>query len=85
MQTNPKAKLSITGLFIQDPDDKGYTGFFNELPEAVAEGDTIEEAVENLFLSLQAILEAKKEIIKEELLLQDEKGTIAKTFEFELA
>jgi predicted RNase H-like HicB family nuclease len=56
-----KTKLSLTGIFVQDKLDNGFTAFFAEFPEAVAEGDDQKEAEQNLFNSLITILDVKKE------------------------
>jgi len=42
MSTTTHAFPALTGVLIQDPEDKGYTAFLAELPEIIAEliGDT---------------------------------------------
>ena len=54
-----KPKLSLTGILVEE-EGSGFTAFFAEFPEAVAEGDTEEEAQKNLFEALSNILEIKK-------------------------
>lgn len=56
-----KPKLSITGIMIQDPVDMGYTAYFAELPEVIAEGGDVEEAKRNLFDALRIMFEVKKQ------------------------
>ena len=46
---NNKKSITFTGILIQDPDDKGYTTYLAEFPEVIAEGETEEEAANNLF------------------------------------
>jgi len=59
--TSNKPKLSITGIMIQDPIDKGYTAYFAELPEVIAEGGDVDEAKKNLFDALKIMFEVKKQ------------------------
>ena len=56
-----KPKLSITGIMIQDPVDNGYTAYFAELPEVIAEGENVEDAKKNLFNALKIMFEVKKQ------------------------
>lgn len=56
-----KPKVSLTAVFIEDPTDGGYTGFFKEFPGAVAEGETEEEVQQNLFLALSYMLKFNRE------------------------
>jgi predicted RNase H-like HicB family nuclease len=52
--------VKITGILIKDPNDQGYTGFFREFPEVIAEGDTKEATKNNLIDNLNYILEYKR-------------------------
>lgn len=81
----PKPKFEITGIFVQDPTDLGYTGFFKEIPEAVAEGDSMEEAVNNLLSTLPLVLEIKSKMRSENTPTDYGQKTIRQTFQFELA
>jgi predicted RNase H-like HicB family nuclease len=56
-----KPKLSLTGILVEDENEKGFTAFLAEFPEAVAEGETEDEAKKNLFEALVSYLEHKKE------------------------
>lgn len=56
-----KNKLSITGIIIQDDESGIFSGYFAEIPEAVAQGNTEEELRDNLISALQNVLEYKKE------------------------
>lgn len=49
--------FQLTGIFVQDPNDKGFTAFFAQLPNIIAEGDTEEEATRNLFQTVQTVFE----------------------------
>jgi predicted RNase H-like HicB family nuclease len=63
MQTNEK--VSFTGILIQDK-DKGYTAYFAEFPEVIAEGDNEEEAAQNLFEAFRIMLEVKKQEMRQD-------------------
>ena len=49
--------FKLTGIFVQDPNDKGFTAFFAQLPNIIAEGDTEEEATRNLIQTVQTVFE----------------------------
>jgi predicted RNase H-like HicB family nuclease len=81
-----KTKVSLTAIFIKDPNDKGFTGFFAEFPEAVAEGNTEEEVQKNLFEALSIMLKFNKEELEEQRALNpNQAAVIERTFELELA
>lgn len=58
--------ISITGVMIEDPSTKGYTAYFAEFPEIIAQGENIESAKDNLFSALKSMLDFKREEMKEE-------------------
>jgi predicted RNase H-like HicB family nuclease len=51
--------MQLTAVFIKVPE--GYTAFVEELPGANTQGDTLEEARENLKEAVALILEANRE------------------------
>lgn len=55
----------FTAVFQKDKD--GYTAFVEELPGANTQGDTLEEARENLREAIQLILEVNRESMREQL------------------
>lgn len=58
---NPKSDFpTITGILIQDPEDNGFTAYFAEFPEVIAEGKNEKEAKKNLFDALKVMLEVKR-------------------------
>jgi len=59
-------ELSITGILIQDPHDGGYTAYFAEFPEIIAEGDDEEMATANLWNAFSILLSAKKQEMQKE-------------------
>lgn len=55
-------KFQLTGVFVQDPESKGFTAFFAQLPNIIAEGDTEEDATKNLIHTVQVVFEHQKDI-----------------------
>jgi predicted RNase H-like HicB family nuclease len=47
-------KLRLNCVLIQDPSDGGYTAFFAEFPDVIAEGDNENEAQHNLMSTMMA-------------------------------
>ena len=75
--------LSFTAVFVEDPAG-GYSAYIEEIPGANTQGETLDEAKENLAEALQMVLDANKELarkniapgmksFREPLLLSDEK------------
>lgn len=52
--------MQLTAVFIEVPE--GYIGFVEELPGANTQGETLEEARENLQEAVAMILEANREV-----------------------
>ncbi|MGH8588663.1 MAG: type II toxin-antitoxin system HicB family antitoxin, partial [Gammaproteobacteria bacterium] len=50
--------MEYTAVFERDPE--GYIAFVEELPGANTQGDTLEEARENLLEAIQLVLEANR-------------------------
>jgi predicted RNase H-like HicB family nuclease len=62
--------LSFTAVFVEDP--KGcYSAYIEEIPGANSQGETLEEAKENLKEALQMVLETNKILSQKNIL----KGT----------
>jgi predicted RNase H-like HicB family nuclease len=57
--------MQLTAVFMQVPE--GYIAFVEELPGANTQGDTLEEARENLREAVELILEANRELAEESL------------------
>lgn len=80
---NKTTTITLTGLFVSDKKEGGFTGFFSQLPGAVAEGDTVDETAKNLLHTLSIMLKVENEINQEEAHFID--GDIqTKEFQFEL-
>jgi predicted RNase H-like HicB family nuclease len=60
--------MSLTAVYIQVPE--GYIAFVEELPGANTQGDTLEEARENLKEAVILVLEANRELAEESLVGQ---------------
>jgi len=49
----------FTAVF-EEAEEGGYTAFVEELPGAISQGETLEEARENLQEAIQLVLEANR-------------------------
>ncbi len=78
-----KITIQFTGILIKDAGDRGYTAYFAEFPEAIADGVTIEEAQKNLFDSFKIMLESRK--LESYDSDKSAGGVIQQNYEFELA
>ncbi len=52
--------MKLTAVFMAVPE--GYIGFVEELPGANTQGDTLEEARQNLHEAVQMVLDANREL-----------------------
>lgn len=78
-----KVTINLTGILIKDNKDKGFTAYFAEFPEAIADGITIENAQENLLDAFKIMLESRRlESYNED---KSNGGIIQQNFEFQLA
>jgi len=59
-------KLNLTAVYVP-AEEGGFTAYIEEIRGAVSEGDTFEEAQENLYDALQLILETEREEREKEL------------------
>jgi predicted RNase H-like HicB family nuclease len=57
--------MKLTAVFMKVPE--GYAAFVEELPGANTQGDTLEEARENLNEAVALVLEANREMAEESL------------------
>jgi predicted RNase H-like HicB family nuclease len=57
--------MQLTAVFMQV--SEGYIAFVEELPGANTQGDTLEEARENLRQAVELILEANRELAEKSL------------------
>lgn len=52
-------EFQLNAIFIQDPSSGGFTSFFAEIPEVMAQGETQNEAMENLMIIMKAAMSDK--------------------------
>lgn len=57
--------MHLTAVYMQVPE--GYIAFVEELPGANTQGDTLEEARENLREAVELVLEANRELAEKSL------------------
>ncbi len=57
--------MNLTAVFTPAPEG-GYTAIVEEVPGAISEGETIEEARENLADALRMVLECNRDIARKE-------------------
>jgi predicted RNase H-like HicB family nuclease len=57
-------ELVLTAVYEEVPESEGggYVAYTEELPGAISEGDTLEEARENLRDAIEQLLEANRQI-----------------------
>ena len=57
--------MVVNAVFEEIPESEGggYLAYAEELPGAISEGDTLEEARENLRDAIELLLEANRELI----------------------
>jgi predicted RNase H-like HicB family nuclease len=57
--------MQLTAVYLQVPE--GYVAFIEELPGANTQGDTLDEARENLREAAEMVLEANRELAQKSL------------------
>ncbi len=75
--------IELTGVFIKDQNNN-YTGFFSQFPEAVSQGESIEEAEKRLFDVLPDVLDLKRKMADEDL-NDNQEAVFKKAYSYELA
>jgi predicted RNase H-like HicB family nuclease len=58
--------VKLTAVF-EPAKEGGYTCFVEEIPAAISEGETLEEAKANLMDALRLVLQAQREIAEKNL------------------
>ncbi|MDA3880248.1 MAG: type II toxin-antitoxin system HicB family antitoxin [Prolixibacteraceae bacterium] len=58
--------LSLTAVFVEEPEG-GYSAYIEEIKGVNTQGETIEEARENLKEALSMVLKANKELAEKNL------------------
>ncbi|MEW6103312.1 MAG: type II toxin-antitoxin system HicB family antitoxin [bacterium] len=71
-------KEKLTAVFEKSP--QGYIGYVEELPGANTQGATLEEAKMNLIEAIQLVIEANRQLAKEDIfgkeIIREPLGTI---------
>lgn len=57
--------MKLTAVFVP-VDEGGFTAFVEEIPGAITQGETMEEARENLQDALRMVLECNRELAREQ-------------------
>lgn len=57
--------MKFTAVFVP-AEEGGYSAFIEEIPGAISEGETIEEARANIIDALREVLEANRELARRE-------------------
>jgi predicted RNase H-like HicB family nuclease len=68
--------MKLTAVF-EPAREGGYTCFVEEIPGAISQGETIEEARANLIEALELVLECQRELAKKEVSPNAVRQTIA--------
>jgi predicted RNase H-like HicB family nuclease len=60
-------ELKLTAVYEEVPSEEGggYVAYVEELPGAITQGDTLEEARENLRDAVELLIEANRSLAKE--------------------
>jgi predicted RNase H-like HicB family nuclease len=58
--------MKLTAIF-EPAQEGGYTCFVEEVPAAISQGETLEEAKANLLDALKLVLECQREIAEKDL------------------
>ena len=68
--------MKLTAIF-EPASEGGYTCFVEEIPGAISEGETIEEARKNLLEALELVLQCQRELAEKEVSPKAVRQTIA--------
>ncbi len=69
--------VKLTAVF-EPAKEGGYTCFVEEIPAAISQGETLEEAKANLMDALQLVLQVQRELAEQNL----SHGALRETLEF---
>lgn len=61
--------MQLTAVYMKVPE--GYIGFVEELPGANTQGETLEEARENLREAVELVLDANRQLARQTIIEQD--------------
>src|SRR6266480_4361970 len=72
--------MKLTAVF-EPAKEGGYTCFVEEIPAAISQGETVEEAKANLLDALKLVLECQRELAEKELSPQAAKSPACRVTE----
>ena len=67
MKKKKLKNVGFTAVFIPDEKTGGYSAYVEEIPGVNTQGDTLEEARENLLDALELMIEIRRELMEKEL------------------
>lgn len=62
--------FTFTAVYVEDPQG-GYSAYVEEIPGANSQGETLEEAKENLLEAINLVLETNRFLSKKNIALND--------------
>lgn len=71
--------MKLTGVFLPESEG-GYSCFVEEIPGAISQGETLEEAKANLVDALRMVVECQRELAERDLAPGSIKQTLELTF-----
>jgi predicted RNase H-like HicB family nuclease len=76
--------IEFTGVFIKRKQGDGFMAYLKELPAVATEGQTVEEAADNLMALLPEVWKMNKEIANEQKIIngEDNEQFLTKNFPF---
>lgn len=83
MESNQTIKFSFNAIMIQDKNYKGFTAYFKQFPNIIAEGENEESAMANLFNALHDVFMHKSD--SEATPKEKNMNVIERSVNFELA
>ena len=78
-----KFPLRLTAILVPDEKLGGFTAFFAQIPNVIAEGKNEDEAMKNLFGLLQSVFEYQQEEAPSQAQAQSRLSIQTRSYEFE--
>lgn len=75
---------NLTAVF-EPAEEGGFVCWFEEIPEVMSQGDTLDEAKTNLLDALKEIVEYRREKAKQKIVYENDRVTTNKTIEMSIA
>jgi len=66
MKTSQSLKIPLTIIMVKDPNTGGFTAFFKQFPEIIAEGDSDKDVIKNLMNAVHDVFQFKNQIKSEQ-------------------